>query len=224
MSIDQIFDDPYTAPRFASAALITIDVQRDFLSEAPYGVAGTTEALPRIREVVSAFRTAQRPVVHIVRLYDVGGGNAEPSRRRLLESGVDLAAPGTPGSQLAEGMAPAGAAELDVDLLKSGRPQELGPHEFVLFKPRWGAFYRTGLDELLRARGVDTLVFAGCNLPNCPRASVIEACERDYRVVLVPDAVSRATEVGLAEISGLGVHLVPVAELIGHLPGRAPTP
>ena len=63
--------------------------------------------------------------------------------------------------------------------------------------------------EWLAAHGVDTLVFAGCNLPNCPRASIIEAHERDYRVVLVTDAVSQATAQGLREIAGIGTAFPP---------------
>ncbi|GAA1897634.1 hypothetical protein GCM10009837_19900 [Streptomyces durmitorensis] len=57
--------------------------------------------------------------------------------------------------------------------------------------------------------------------PNCPAAD----CRRagwTSPLALVPDAVSRTTEVGLAEISSLGVHLVPAAELAGHLPRPMP--
>ncbi|MEU6450721.1 isochorismatase family protein [Streptomyces sp. NPDC046979] len=67
--------NPYTAPHFATSALVTIDVQRDFLSEAPYGVpGGTTEMLPALRRTVAAFRAAGRPVLYVVRLYEEGGG------------------------------------------------------------------------------------------------------------------------------------------------------
>ncbi|SMF50949.1 cysteine hydrolase family protein [Streptomyces sp. Amel2xC10] len=200
--------DPYTAPHFATSALITIDVQRDFLSEAPYGVPGTTEILPALRRTVAAFRDARRPVVHIVRLYEEGGGNADLVRRRLLESGARLVVPGSSGSELADGLLPEDAPLLDPALLLSGRPQRLGPYDHAVFKPRWGAFYRTCLEELLRDLGVDTLVFAGCNLPNCPRASIVQASERDFRVVLVRDAVSRVTESALSELVGMGVELL----------------
>ena len=205
--------DPYTAPHFASSALLTIDVQRDFLSEAPYGVPDTTEILPALRRTVSAFRAAGRPVVHVVRLYEEGGGNADPVRRRLLESGVRIAAPGTPGSEPADGILPEGAPALDPELLLSGRPQRLGEYDYAVFKPRWGAFHRTCLEELLRELGVDTLVFAGCNLPNCPRASITQASERDFRVALVRDAVSRVTDSALFELAGIGVHLLDTATL-----------
>ncbi|MGX1543083.1 cysteine hydrolase family protein [Streptomyces adustus] len=203
----------YTALHFETSALITIDVQRDFLSEAPYGVPGTTEILPALRRTVSAFRAAGRPVVHVVRLYEEGGGNADLVRRRLLESGVRIAAPGTPGSEPADGVVPQGAPRLDPELLLSGRAQQLGPYDYAVFKPRWGAFYRTCLEELLRELRLDTLVFAGCNLPNCPRASIVQASERDFRVALVRDAVSRVTDSALSELSGMGVEILETAAL-----------
>jgi len=87
-------------------------VQRDFLSDAPYGVPGTTEILPALRQTVSAFCAAGRPVVHVVRLYEEGGGNAGLVRRQLLESGVRTAAPGSPCSEPADGLLPEGCPPL----------------------------------------------------------------------------------------------------------------
>ncbi|MBX6385349.1 MAG: cysteine hydrolase [Microbispora sp.] len=212
--------DPYLAPNWASSALLTIDVQRDFLSEAPYGVPGTTEVLPAMAELAAAFRRAGRPIVHVIRYYNEDGHDADLVRRSLLESGAKIVIPFTEGSALAEPLLPPGAPPLDPDLLLGGRPQRLGENEYALFKPRWGAFYRTPLDELLRDWGVDTLVVAGCNFPNCPRATLVEASERDYRLVLAADAVSRLTDTGREEITGLGVAVADtgtIAEALGTL-------
>jgi hypothetical protein len=41
-------------------------------------------------------------------------------------------------------------ARLDCALLLAGRPQLLGPQEVASFKPRWGEFYGTPLEEHLR--------------------------------------------------------------------------
>jgi nicotinamidase-related amidase len=82
-----------------------------------------------------------------------------------------------------------------------------------LFKPRWSAFHRTPLEAWLRARDVTTVVVAGCNLPNCPRASLFDASERDFRTVLVKDAVSQATDERLEDLSRIGVNLVGVDEI-----------
>jgi nicotinamidase-related amidase len=110
--------------------------------------------------------------------------------------------------------------ELDAGLLLDGGVQELGRKEVAIFKPRWGAFYRTPLEEHLRGQGVSTIVFAGCNFPNCPRTSIYEASERDFRVVLVRDAISGLYERGEQELAGIGVRLMSAAEVEGSL--RAP--
>ncbi|GIE96229.1 cysteine hydrolase family protein [Paractinoplanes rishiriensis] len=204
--------DPHLAPHWDTAALITIDMQRDFLSDAPFGLAGTTEILPNLAKLTETFRATGRPIVHIVRLYPVDGQDVDRVRRTLVQGGAVFVQPGTPGRLLAPGLAP--ADDLDDETLLRGEPQRLGPAEYAVYKPRWGAFYRTKLDELLAGHGVDTLVFAGCNLPNCPRASIIEAHERDYRVVLVTDAVSQASEQGFREIEGLGTVLCTTAEAV----------
>lgn len=210
--------DPHLAPHWGTSALVTIDMQRDFLSESRFGLAGTTEIVPALRELVDAFRAARRPIVHIVRLYR--GDDVDLVRRTLVGAGAEMLRPGSEGRLLAPGLLIGDGPGLDDDLLLGGRPQPLGPHEYALFKPRWGAFYRTPLDEMLREREVDTVVFAGCNLPNCPRASIVEASERDYRVVLATDAISRATEQGLREVAGLGVVLLDVAAITAGLAGR----
>ena len=213
------FADPHLAPHWRSSALVTIDMQRDFLSGSPYGFAGTTEIVPALRDLVAAFRAARRPVVHIVRLYD--GEDVDRVRRTMIGAGADLVRPGGEGRLIAPGLLPGDGPDLDDDLLLSGAPQALGPHEWALFKPRWGAFHRTPLDDMLRERGVDTVVFAGCNLPNCPRASIIEASERDYRVVLAVDAVSQATERAFRELAGIGVVLLDVPRITAGIAGRS---
>ncbi|MBB4919764.1 cysteine hydrolase family protein [Streptosporangium saharense] len=206
--------DPHLTPNWSTSALLTIDVQRDFLSEAPYGVPGTTEVLPALARLTAAFRTARRP---IVRLYRRDGQDADLVRRTLLAGGAAIVAPGSAGSAVAADLLPPGAPPLDPDLLLAGRPQPLGEHEVALFKPRWGAFYRTELDELLRGWGVDTVVVAGCNFPNCPRATLVEASERDYRVVLAEDAVSGLHDIGRAEVTGIGVGLRSVQDITASL-------
>jgi nicotinamidase-related amidase len=209
--------DPHLAPHWDRAALITIDMQRDFLSDGAYGLAGTTEVMPHLQGLAAAFRAAGRPIVHIVRLYPSDGKDVDRVRRTLVESGADFVRPGSPGRLLAPGLAPTNAPDLDDALLLNGEPQPLGPDEYALYKPRWGAFYRTPLAELLADYDVDTLVFAGCNLPNCPRASIIESHERDYRVVLAADAVSQSTDQGLREIAGLGTVLLPTTHVLNEM-------
>ncbi|HEU0089485.1 MAG TPA: isochorismatase family cysteine hydrolase [Pseudonocardiaceae bacterium] len=209
--------DEHTQPHYARSALLTIDLQRDFLSDGGYGIVGTTEVLPAVRRLVAGYRAAGRPIVHVVRLYLPDGSNADLPRRAVLACGASIALPGSPGSQLAEGLAPDEAVELDHDQLLAGQLQRLGPTEHVMFKPRWNAFYATGLDEHLRQAGVDTVVVAGCNYPNCPRGTLFGASERDYRAVLVTDAVSAWNERAGVELGGLGVLTTTTEEVLSQL-------
>lgn len=200
--------DAYTAPDFAAAALITIDTQRDVLDGGPLEIAGTSAVLPQMRALVRGFREARAPIVHVVRLYEPDGSNADICRRSLLEAGAPILHPRADGSQLAAELLPDAATRLDDELLLAGGLQVLGEREVAVYKPRWGAFFRTQLEEHLRAQHVSTLVFSGCNFPNCPRTSVYEASERDFRVVLVTDAISGLYERGERELENIGVRLI----------------
>jgi nicotinamidase-related amidase len=196
--------DSYTRPRPGSAALVLIDVQRDFYAEdAPLRVEGTSEVIPAMARLATEFRDRALPIVHVVRLYRADGSNADIVRRQSIEQGARIAVPGSTGSQIAPVLLP--NVELDHELLLSGGLQQVGPCEHVVYKPRWGAFYQTELERHIRDTGSDTLVFAGCNFPNCPRASIYEASERDFRIVLVSDAVSGLDDRGIEECRRIGV-------------------
>jgi nicotinamidase-related amidase len=196
-----------------TTALLTIDVQRDFYaSGALVRIAGTQECLPAMRQVAHAFRRSDRPIVHVVRLYAADGSNAEPVRRPLVTT-TSIVRPGTPGSQLAPELLPDGGVELDADLLLAGRLQQVGEAEWLMYKPRWGAFYRTPLEEHLRRLGVEALTIVGCNFPNCPRTTIYEASERDFATTLVADAVSGTYDRGLEELSGIGTRIVTAAAI-----------
>lgn len=199
----------YTGLHLATSALLTIDVQNDFtLAGAPAEILGTRQAVPALRQVVTGFRAAGLPIVHVVRLYLPDGSNAERARREVIEAGGPMVAPGTPGADLVADLQPPGGIDLDADLLLSGRLQAVGRREWVMYKPRWGAFFATPLHDHLAALGVDTVVICGCNLPNCPRATIYEASERDYRIGLVGDATSGLYERARGDLEGIGVHLL----------------
>lgn len=219
MSIDPLASvhDPYTAPDFAAAALITIDVQRDTLDGGPLEIPGTTAALPAMRTLLDAFRQTSRPIVHVVRLYRSDGSNVDPCRRGAVEGGLRALTPNLEGSELAAELFPDADPTLDAELLLAGAIQQLAPREVAIYKPRWGAFYDTPLDTHLREQGVTTLVFCGCNFPNCPRTSIYEASERDYRIVLATDATSGIYGRGEHELAAIGVQLMTAGEVTATL-------
>jgi nicotinamidase-related amidase len=213
--------NPYTQPHPESAALLTIDVQRDFsLPGAPLETPGTIEVAPRIRRLLDAFRAAGRPIVHVVRLYQEDGSNVDPVRRAAVEGGARMAAPGSDGAELLDDLKPDTNLRLDAEAILRGEFQRLARNEFVMYKARWGAFYGTSLEAFLRGRDVDTTVLAGCNFPNCPRTTIYEASERDFRIVAVVDAISGAYDRGVQELRNIGVLALTTDECLAWFAGE----
>jgi nicotinamidase-related amidase len=198
--------DRYTAPEPARSVLLTIDVQRDFSeSGAPAEIAGTMDCVPAMQSVVEAYRRAGLPIIHVVRLYLEDGSNAEFCRKKAFETGKGVVTPGSDGAEIVLSLKPRREIRLDADLLLRSNLQPAGEREWILYKPRWDAFHNTPLESHLRSLGASTVVVVGCNFPNCPRSTVYGASMRDFRVVLIPDAVSGVYNRGLRELNNIGV-------------------
>lgn len=213
--------DRYTAPEWDRAAFLTVDVQEDF------GRPGSAtwspdkdRAVPVMAGLADLFRREGLPVVHIVRLYRSDGSNADPCRRQRIESGHRIVEAGTDGAEIVVALKPSAASRLDAGLLLGGGIQPWSGREWLIYKPRWGAFYATPLEGHLRALGVTTVVVCGFNFPNCPRATIYEATERDFRVVMVRDGVSGLYERGIEEIRNIGVAVMTAEEVMTAVRAR----
>lgn len=209
-------------PNWAASALLVIDMQNDFVRpDGALPVAGTLDVLPRVQQLVTAFRRGQRPVVHVVRSYAEDGSNAEPFRRSHIRDAGPVVAPGSTGAEIVEGLVPEGSPRLDWDGLLTGGIVSLGPTEHVMYKPRWGAFYGTLLEGHLRHHEVDTVLTVGCNFPNCPRTTIYEASERDFTVAFAQDACSGVYDRGLRELASIGTTVLSADQIVIALPDVA---
>jgi nicotinamidase-related amidase len=164
--------DEHIAPRLATSALLIIDTQVDFVDGGRSPIAGTTAVIPKLVELRSAFLDAGRPVIHVVRLY--AGDDVDRVRRTAMASGANIVAPGSAGSQVVPELCVAGQRTPDHERLLAGEIEQLDENEWAVWKPRWSAFHRTRLHRHLADLGVDTIVVAGCNFPNCPRATIYD--------------------------------------------------
>ncbi|ADU26496.1 cysteine hydrolase family protein [Ethanoligenens harbinense] len=200
--------DKYIEPDFNYAALITIDMQNDFvLPGAVSQVPGTDKILPNMTKLLRLARDKSLTIVHVIRLYSADGSDADLCRRNIIESGRKIACPETHGAEIVSVLKP-NSTFLDYANLQKGYIQEISKNEWVIYKSRWGAFYKTNLEKFLSNRRITTLIFSGCNFPNCPRTSIYEASERDFKIVLVMDAISQIYPKGLEEMNGIGVSLL----------------
>ncbi len=98
---------------------------------------------------------------------------------------------GSVGAEIMDELKPSTTTRLESSHLLLGRLQHIGPMEWIMYKPRWEAFYGTHLEEQLRDLGVNTVIIVECNFLNCPRATIYEASEQDFRIVLAQDATSQ---------------------------------
>ena len=203
-----------TAPHIEKSALITIDTQNDFtLEDAPAQITGTADVVSNMVRLLKFYRKNGLPIVHVIRLYLRDGSNVDLSRKKIIEEGKEIVAPESNGAELVNELKPDSSIKLKSGELLSGKAQQISSNEFVMYKPRWGAFYGTILEEFLKEREVDTVVFSGCNYPNCPRTSIYEASERDFRIVLVKNAMSQLYPKGEEEMLNIGVNLLETRDI-----------
>ncbi|MCI1672679.1 MAG: isochorismatase family protein [Bifidobacterium tibiigranuli] len=144
----------------AVPALILVDLQKGILAS---GYPGVPSVLDKAATLAHAFREHALPVV-LVNTSPGGApgrtdaAHARQSARQRPRDWADLA-------------------------------PELGSHpdDILITKRTWGAFYDTGLDEKLRARGVAQLVIGGVATSRGVESTARAAHEHGYHVVLPID-------------------------------------
>lgn len=207
--------DKYLDPNLRNAAVITIDTQNDFsLPNAVAEINGTYDVIPNMSKILGACRKKHVPIIHVIRIYKEDASNVDICRKEMIESGKKIVSPNSIGVDLVDAIKPLNAEPLNYEDLLEGNIQAIADLEWAIYKPRWGAFYHTHLEEFLRKLNVDTLIFIGCNFPNCPRASIYEASERDFKVVMIEDAISGVYPKGIEEIKNIGVRVYKANEFI----------
>lgn len=193
-------------------------MQRDFiLPAATAEIPGTIQSVPKIQQLAQKYRKLGYPIIHAIRLYHQDGSNVDLCRRGLVKSGKQIVITGSRGAEIMDELKPASDITLDSNLLLSGHLQQTGDMEWITYKPRWGAFYGTPLEDHLHSLCVNTVVITGCNFPNCPRTTIYEASERDFRIVLVNDATSQTYDKALEEMTSIGVLVMDTCKCINWL-------
>lgn len=185
-------------------ALLVIDMQNDFcLPGAPFEVRGALNVVPRISELIEAFRRHGLPVIFVIREHRADGSDVEITRRERFLAAGGAFIPGTRGYALVDGLSP--------------RPDEL-----IVRKTRWSPFHKTELNGLLRARGVEVVVISGVQTPNCIRSAAFDANSLDFEVVVSSDATGASDpdvhRANLDDMAGIGIEIAPTAEIVRALP------
>lgn len=83
------------------------------------------------------------------------------------------------------------AGQIEHEIVEELKPL---PSEPVLNKVTMGAFASTGIDTLLKAKGITEIVCTGVSTNNCVGMTAMEASDRGYSVVLTSDATGTCSD------------------------------
>lgn len=151
-------------------------------------------AVPAIRRLLEAFRSADRPVIFTTP--DGGQRWTGPVTR------------GTTSADVPEGR----------EVIAAVAPRE---DEWVLRKPKASAFFGTPLVSSLIHGGCDTVVIAGGTTSGCVRATAVDGSSHGFEVLVAEDAcfdrVSLSHLVSLADLDAKYARVLPTAEILALL-------
>lgn len=165
-------------------ALVVIDMQRDFIEQGGFGdslgndVSRLAAIIPATARLIALFRERGWPVVHTREAHLPDLSDCPPAKIRRGSPSLHIGEHGAMGRLLVRG-------EPGNQIVPELAPR---PGEPVIDKPGKGMFWATGLHELLRARDITHLVFAGVTTEVCVQTSMREANDRGYECLLIEDA------------------------------------
>jgi ureidoacrylate peracid hydrolase len=198
-------------------AHIIIDLQNGFMAEGqPVEIPTAREIVPNVNRISAAVRAAGGLNVFIQYLVDdvtraewstKFTAFARPERNQATQ---DTFAEGSYGYAL--------WPELEV------RPEDL-----IVPKRRFGAFVpgSSQLDEILRARGIDTLIITGTATNVCCESTARDAMQMNYKVIFIADGNAAKTDAEhnatLGNMASLFADVMTTDEVVACLKGAGAT-
>jgi biuret amidohydrolase len=189
---------------WSATALLIIDMQRDFLEPGGFGetlgndVSQLARAVEPTAAVLNAARDAGVLVVHTREGHLPDLSDAPPAKIERGAPRLRIGDPGPMGRILIRG-------EAGHDIIPQLTPLD---GEIVIDKPGKGAFYATGLDDVLVKYGIENLLVCGVTTEVCVHTTVREANDRGYRCVVLADCCAsyfpEFHEMGLKMIKAQG--------------------
>jgi nicotinamidase-related amidase len=182
-------------------ALLIIDMENAFVEpSSPHCIKFAKDSLPACKTVVETCREAKMPIFYMKNIYRDDGSDIEITRwEQWANTGRSM----TPGSTGAKG----------ADYCTEIKPQH---GDYLMYKPRWSAFFQTSLDLMLRRLGVQGVVIIGTTTPHCVRTTAYDANAYDYETVIITDATSSKTEeiqkAHLEDLKNMGARMLSAAE------------
>ena len=142
-----------------NSCLVIIDYQNDFiLPKGSAYIRGSEDIIDSIVSLASIYRLEKRPIIHVIRIYSPDGSNAELCRRERIKESNGIVSPNTWGINIDKNILGGKEIKLSIDILLQKRFQEVNENEWIMYKPRWGAFYNTELESFLTSKQIDSIL------------------------------------------------------------------
>ncbi len=191
-------------PGPGTAALLIIDMQRDFLEPGGFGemlgndVSQLRRTIEPNKALLAAWRAAGGLVIHTREGHRPDLADLPPAKKIRGRSATCIGDPGPMGRILVRG-------EPGHDIIPELYPAAGEP---VIDKPGKGAFFATDLHAILQNRGIQQLVVTGVTTEVCVNTTVREANDRGYDCLVVADCCGsyfpEFHEMGLRMIAAQG--------------------
>jgi ureidoacrylate peracid hydrolase len=192
-------------------ALINVDMQRCFVEGTPLASPEGLALVDRVNLLSRACREAGALVVHTRGWMRPDGSNLGVMAELVPPFISALYTEGADSAQLHD--------KLDV-----------AASDIVVNKPRYGAFYATDLELILRSRGIDTVIITGIATNICCETTAREAAQRDFRVLFLSDGTATkemngvaAADLQRATCASLGMVFAKIATIDDVIAALQPT-
>lgn len=152
-------------------AILIIDMQKGFFlndyKDQVFSKQVERSVVAQIQRLLAAARPAGVPVYHVITSYKA---DRSDWTLRMKDINYQVCIEGTEGVEIVPGVEPQ-------------------PGDEVVIKTRYSGFFKTGLDEKLKAGGIDTIITVGINAHACIRSTVIDGFMNDYRVIVPEECI-----------------------------------
>jgi ureidoacrylate peracid hydrolase len=165
-------------------ALVVIDMQNGFVSKGGsydqlgMGISYYQQVVPKIAQLIAMCRNAGIPIFYTQAVREQSGIDLLTKVHRILPKSREerirkkpICVRGTWDAEIVDEIKPA-------------------PADHVVVKRRDSAFHDTEIGVWMKSLGIDTLIFCGIDTSICVEASLRDAFNNGYDVILISDATA----------------------------------
>jgi ureidoacrylate peracid hydrolase len=200
-------------------ALIIIDVQNGFVSKGGsydqlgMDVSRYRRVIPQMSELIRLCRSIDIPIFYTQAVREKSGIDLLTNTHRILPKSREERIRTKPICVI---------NTWDADIVDEIKPSSM---DHVVIKRRDSAFQDTEIGVWLKSIGIDTLVFCGIDTSICVEASLRDAFNNGYDVILISDATASGNikhfESTLEVVRDYYGLVMDVKEFATHLPQKA---